>query len=59
MPWAFVGGPVDVGHGRFGRLDADGCRDVRDDAEKSARVTFGSEGPHSSCLPRHLPPRVH
>ena len=44
MPWAFVGGPVDVGLGRFGRLDADGCRDVRDDAEKSARVTFGSEG---------------
>ena len=22
MPWAFTGGPVDVGHGRYGCLDA-------------------------------------
>ena len=22
MPWAFAGGPLDVGHGRFGRLHA-------------------------------------
>jgi hypothetical protein len=39
------GGPVDVGHGRFGCLEDDGrCRDVRDDAEKRGRFTFGSDG---------------
>jgi hypothetical protein len=46
MPWAFAGGPVDVGQGRFGRLDASDGAEVPgvgvtfDGAEKSARVTF-------------------
>ena len=36
----FAGGPVDVGHGRLGRLDAGGrCRDARDGAEKRGRAT--------------------
>jgi len=35
MPWVFEGGPVDVGHGRFGYSDAGGrYRDARDVAEK-------------------------
>jgi hypothetical protein len=51
MPWAFAGGPVDVGQGRFGRLDASDGAEVPGvqglhlkskwcSLEKSASVTF-------------------
>ena len=36
MPWAFTGGPVDVGHGRYGRLDAGNGAEVPGMAQKSA-----------------------
>ena len=41
MPWAFTGGPVDVGHGRYGRLDAGNGAEVPGIAQKRA------EGLHS------------
>ena len=36
MPWAFTGGPVDVGHGRYGRLDAGNGAEVPGMAQKRA-----------------------
>ena len=40
MPWAFTGGPVDVGHGRYGRLD------VGDGAEVPGMAQKREEGLH-------------
>ena len=34
MPWAFTGGPVDVGHGRYGRLDTGNGAEVPGRAQK-------------------------
>ena len=36
MPWAFTGDPVDVGHGRYGRLDAGNGAEVPGMAQKRA-----------------------
>ena len=40
MPWVFTGGPVDVGHGRYGRLD------VGDGAEVPGMAQKRAEGLH-------------
>ena len=45
MPWAFTGGPVDVGHGRYGRLDAGNGAEVPGMAQKRAEgLHLDSEG---------------